>query len=394
MKVYILGALTELFAYQKIGYIDEAESILWIKRYNDVGECEIYTPCSSEMIELLKKGRYIYREDDDMLCKIESVEIKTSIENGDYIIATGEDVANILSGRIVAAPFVFNGRVFDFIKKLIGTNITAITLKNRRIDNFSFYTGNEKEFTETIQTSVFAKDLLELIKATCKAYNYGFKIKYLADTKTLEFVLYKGKNKATTESDYYIEFSPAFSNIISSNYKEDESNHKNICYVGYKGEDESVKLLPVFIGEEPAGENRKEIYVDGTSVNRDITIDELKILFPKVSDEEGVWKDNGIIVAHTNQTDLDKVIITDYTYEMILKNLGYNTLAERARTEEFSGEVDTLDTYEYKVDYDIGDIVKVMNEYGKTANARIIEITESDDGDNGYQVEPKFEYID
>lgn len=393
MKVYILGALTELYSYEKIGYIDEAESILWIKRYNDVGECEIYTPCSSETIELLQKGRYIYREDDDMLCKIESVEIETSVENGDYIIATGKDVSDILSGRIVTNTFVFNGRVFDFIKKLIETNITAITLGSRRIDNFNFYTSNESEFSETIQTSVFAKDLLELIKATCKAYNYGFKIKYLADTKTLEFVLYKGKNKSTTKNDYYIEFSPTFSNIISSNYKEDESNYKNICYVGYKGDDEVIHLLPVFNGDEPTGEDRREIYVDGTNVNKEITIDELKVLFPKVSDENGVWKENGIIVANTNETDLDKVIITDYAYEIIIKNLGYTALAERNRIQEFSGEVDTIDTYQYKVDYDIGDIVKVINEYGKSANARITEITESEDADNGYQVEPKFEYI-
>jgi hypothetical protein len=62
-------------------------------------------------------------------------------------------------------------------------------------------------------------------------------------------------------------------------------------------------------------------------------------------------------------------------------------------TQSFEGDVDTVASYAYKVDYNLGDIVKVINEYGIEAEARITEIMESDDADNGFSVEPKFEYL-
>ena len=114
MELYILNKSLEVE-----GMIDDAESVLWDKKYNDIGECEIYSPYSDELRELLKKGNYIFRYDDDMACIIEDVEITTDAEDGDYIIATAKDACTILSGRIVRWPFVYSGKVSDFIGKLL-----------------------------------------------------------------------------------------------------------------------------------------------------------------------------------------------------------------------------------------------------------------------------------
>jgi hypothetical protein len=51
-----------------------------------------------------------------------------------------------------------------------------------------------------------------------------------------------------------------------------------------------------------------------------------------------------------------------------------------------------VDTYEYKTDYDLGDVVKIINEYGIEAEARVTEVMESEDNENGYTIEPKYEY--
>ena len=77
----------------------------------------------------------------------------------------------------------------------------------------------------------------------------------------------------------------------------------------------------------------------------------------------------------------------------LIRRLAQNTLAERVKTLEFEGSVDTLDTYVYKNDYDLGDIVKVVNEYGIEAQAQIVSIIESEDNEDGYIVEPTFEYM-
>ena len=65
MQIYVLDT-----NYDILAYIDVAESVLWNKKFNDIGESEIYIPCDMEMLSVLRRGHYLYRYDDDMFCKI------------------------------------------------------------------------------------------------------------------------------------------------------------------------------------------------------------------------------------------------------------------------------------------------------------------------------------
>lgn len=394
MQLYILNP-----DYEFVGMIDETESTLWNKKYNDDGYCEIYVPCNMGMIELLRKSNYVYRYDDDMFCKIEGLEIDTDAENGDYIISTANDIAKtVLSGRVVRWQIVYKGTVFGFLLKAITDNIISPAQDQRKISNFVFDTSNAAEFTETIEVSTFAEDLHSLVKNTCKTYGYGYRISYAPETQSLVFRLFKGVNRADPTQDGYVEFSPAFSNILASKYKEDDSNYKNVAYVGYKAADETVHLLSLFNGDtEPSGEDRKEVFVDGSNTSRDITLDELLLLFPAAARSGDAYyiTVNGeqIAVATVDTSGEDeKITVTDYTYLLLIRALGDSKLAEHKKTQTFGGEVDTTDTYIIKQDYDIGDIVKVKDKYGNEADARIVEIMESEDSEDGRVVEPIFEY--
>lgn len=405
MQVYILDA-----DYNLLGVIDEAESVLWHKKYNDIGESEIYIPCNETYLDLLKKGNYLYRFDDDMVCKIEKREIETDVENGDFIIVPATDICKILSGRIVRWQVVYSGTVAGFIQKVLTDNVINPAQSTRKIPGFTFVldTSNGATFTERIETSTFTDDLLQLIITTCKTYNYGFRVSYDLNARSLVFRLYRGKNKAVMASGEYVEFSPQYSNILSSRYIEDASSYKNVAYVSYKAADESVHLLSVYRGmnegqPEPTGEARREIFVDGTGTSRDISYEELVQMFPSVTktsstDADGktvaTYYSNGQVVATSEGTgDDEKIAVSDSTYHLLIRALGENALAENADKTEFSGNVDTIDTYEYKIDYDIGDIVKVINEHGIEAEARITEVMESDDNEDGHVIEPTFEYI-
>ena len=406
MQLYILDK-----NYEQVALIDQADSILWHKKYNDAGECEIYLPCDNEALSVLQTGYYVYRYDDDMFCQIKKIEIETDVEKGNYIIATAPDISTRLSGRIVRWQIVFSGTVAEFINKVLTDNVVNPAQTQRKIDNFEIDTSNFSEFTETIEVSTFTEDLLSLITSTCKAYNLGFRVSFNINTQKLVFRLFRGGNKATTTSDQYIEFSPTYANILSTEYKLDESKYKNMVYVGYKAKDsDTIHLLSMFNGsEEPQGENRKEIYIDGTGTSRDITYNELKIMFPSLqrnpatqgSETAGYYyiTTNGtqeqvatFEITTTDNVKEEKITVTDYTYLLLIRSLGNAALTEHIVTQEFSGEVDTIDTYEYKKDYDLGDIVKVVNEYGISANAQITEIMESDDVEDGKVIEPKFEF--
>jgi hypothetical protein len=417
MELYILDS-----DYQILGMIDEAESVLWNKRYNDAGEAEIYIPCSSEYLSMLRRGNYVYRYDDDMFCKISKVEIESDAENGDYIVATAPDIFNILAGRVVRWKVAYSGTVGEFIKKVLTDN--AITPANgqthRKIPKLTFDDRNIAEFSEKIETSAFADDLAQLVLTTCKAHNIGFRLSYDIREDKLVFRLYRGKNKASTTGGEYVEFSSAYSNIISSRYSEDDAQYKNVVYVGYKSankDDETIYLYSYPSDEqEITGEKRREIYVDGSSTSRDITYDELVQMFGTVrKTTTTVTQDNKSVYSsvyyaivsgaeHAVATSLqdvpesgneteEKITVTDFTYLLLIRTLAANTLAESVMTQSFEGDVDTIDTYEYKTDYDLGDIVKVKNDYGIEAEAQITEVMESDDADNGYSIEPKFQYL-
>lgn len=390
MQLYILNP-----EYEVIGYIDATESTLWHKKYNDVGQCEIYLPCDYEMLAMLKKGNYVFRYDDDMVCKIETFEITTNAEQGDYIIATANDIAKILAGRCVRWAFTYSGTLANYIYRLIDENVINPTDTTRKIANFVFDTSNFDELTETIETSTTNEDLLQIIIATCKAYNYGFRLSYDIEAGQLVFRLYKGKNKATTASGEYVEFSPAFSNILSSSYKEDESNYRNVALVSYENDNGKLDFVAAYEGEEPQGEARRELFVDGTGINREVTRAELMDLYPDAEDNDGMNKYtlNGVTIAtYTVDTNGMNITLTENGLIPLLQELGKQAIAERARTQVFSGNIDIVDSYEYKTDYELGDIVKVINDYGIEAEARVTEIMESEDNDNGYMVEPKYEY--
>lgn len=405
MQVYILDA-----EYNRAGVIDEAESVLWVKKYNDIGESEIYIPCNAEYLDLLKRGHYLFRYDDDMVCKIMKRDIETDVENGDYLIVPATDLCTILSGRIVRWQVVYTGTVAGFVEKVLTDNVINPAQPARQIPRFRFEldTSNGATFTEEIKVSTFAEDLLQLIITTCKTYNYGFRLTYDIDAGELVFRLYRGKNKALPTGAEYVEFSPQYANILSSHYSEDESNLKNVVYVSYKSADGSVHLLSVYRGmdeglPEPTGEARREIFVDGTGTSRDISYDELLQMFPSVAktsstDAEGkvtsTYSNGGDTVATSEGAgDEEKITVSDSTYLLLIRALGDNALADHVEKTEYDGTVDTIDTYEYKADYNLGDVVKVVNEHGISAEARITEIMESDDNEDGYDVEPTFEYL-
>lgn len=403
MQVYILDK-----NYELLGELSEQEDIVFNKRFNDVGYCALKVACTTEMIELLRAGNYIFRYDDDILCKIVTPQLDTHVEQGNYLTVDAVDMNNILAGRIVRWDVVYSGTVAGFIKRLITENIISPAQEQRKISNFVFDDSNFAEFTETIEVAkdTATQDLLQLVMTTCKAYNYGFRVSYNIETQKLVFRLIKGKNKATTDSTEYVEFSPNFANIISSHYKEDESNYKNVVYVGYKSankDDENIYLLSLFEGDsEPQGENRQEIYVDATSTSREIKLEELQLIYGTVTQSNGVYYANidgtstAVATYETTETDgvtTEKITVTDFTYLKLIRAVGINKLSEHKKTQEFNGEVDTVNTYVYKQDFDIGDIVNVVNEYGIEAPAQITEVTESESADSPYAIEPKFEYV-
>lgn len=345
MDLYVLNPDREI-----IGLIDDASSVIWTPRYKTAGDFEIYVRATTYNLSLLQPGNYIMRLDSDMVGIVQNIQLTTDAENGDYLTVTGPDLADLLRRRIVWTQTILTGTVENALRRLVNENIISPTKTTRQIPGFVL--GTSQGFTETISKQITGDNLLEAISAICDTYGYGFRV-VLNDSRQYEFQVYRGVDRSESQSAVpRVAFTPDYDNITSSEYGWDESNYANVALVA--GEGEGLARRQTAVGDT-SGLNRYEVYVDARNI----------------SSNDGE--------------------ITEADYINQLREQGVETLAERAIVETFSGEIIPGQTYQYGVDYFLGDIVTVANEYGIRNDVRIVEIIESED-ETGYKIIPTFEY--
>ncbi len=344
MDLYVLNKSLET-----TGVIDSYESLIWTPRYYTYGDFELYLPATDYNIKLLETDNYIIRNDSETVMIIEKINITTDAENGNYLTVSGRSLESILNRRIIWTQTTFSGTAENLIYKLLNENIINPKDSKRKVANLIL--GESKGFTEKIDKQITGDNLGETVSAICTTYGYGFRITLNRNKKFL-FSLYKGENRSYSQNvNPYVVFSPEFDNLINSKYEKDRSDLATVALVAGEGEGLSRKTAETGGG---TGLERYEIYVDA----RDIS------------------------------TDAENPV-TDAEYKSILQAKGQENIKEHGISQAFEGEVLTLKTYQYKKDWNLGDIVQVKNEFGISSTPQITEVIESDSKD-GYSVIPTF----
>ena len=344
MDIYILNQDLEV-----LDLIDNSSSVIWTPRYYEVGDFEIYIQASNKNLNLLQEERFVTRQDSDMVGIIEKVKVITDVEDGDYIIASGRCLKSLLARRIIWNQTNLRGKTEAIMRSLINDNLINPVNPARKIPNVIL--GELKGFTETAEFQSTGEELLEKIVELCKSSGIGWKV-ILNKIKQIEIEFYKGINRSYSQTENpYIVFSPEFDNLLATETEIDTQSLKNVALVA--GEGEGTDRTTTTIGTE-AGLSRRELFVDA----RDLS------------------SNNGEIGVNE--------------YLQILKERGIEKLAEAGEFFKVSGEAETKITYKFGKDYFLGDLVTVVNEYGITANTRILEVIECED-ENGYTIIPTFE---
>lgn len=429
IDVYVLNKDLEV-----VGVIDAYNSLIWANRYKTTGDCELYLPATTESLNLLQKGFFLMRPDDDMVCQIRKIELDTDVENGNFLVVSGYDSKIMLDQRIIMGTANINGSICEAIYKIVQDAVidsedTARIFFKDSSSDLLFAIGEEPpDLIERATEQVSYKNIGEKIRDYCDRYGWGYKVRYSDSDAQLVFELYRG-----TDRTGQVIFSEDFENLSTTKYIEDDTNLGNVALVGGEGEGSARARA---LSGMAYGVERFEIYVDAKNTSRTVKYADLVSDYPggtitstgsgytyhfssfsvqvlgdyqldKLYEEfpdgyiQTIAGFTFYVIPNVDVADLpsatpadeDDVILRDVIYDSFLLNAGYEKLALYGATTSFEGTIEPGVTFEYKKDYFLGDLVTVQNNYGISVSARIVEVVEVED-DNGYSVEPKFEYIE
>ena len=327
--------------------VDSYQSIIWTSRYYEPGDFELYIPASEEILPYVQKDYYVTRDDDDTVMVIERIEIKTDIEDGDFYIISGHSLESILQRRIIwTQTNLSTNDPVDGINQLITQNAISPSTAARAIPNLEL--GESTSISGTLNVQFTGTNLGDAITSICRQFAIGFRIRIV-----------DGKFQCSCHQGQEVDviFSPEFDNLVNSDYIFDCEKYKNCALVAGEGEGTSRIRTSVYsVSPVPEGLDRYEMYIDARDIN----------------------SNNG------------EISMMQYLEK--LGQRGYQKLAENEATVDFENEILPNVTYSYREDYNLGDIVTVMNGHGINIKPRITEIIESWD-DTGYKIIPTFEEV-
>lgn len=335
--------------------IDDYTSFIWTERFNRYGDFEIYSKVSIELLSSIKIGYYVYLRDSEKMMIIEQIKIETDIEDGSVMIISGRSLESLLERRIIWNQTILSGNINAGIKKLITENLINPTLTERAISNFVYEdTTDPKILGMSLEAQITGDNLYEAISTLCDTFGIGFKIELNAQNEFV-FSLYSGINRSLNQEEVVpVIFSPDFENVLNSTSNYDIKDYRNVALVAGEDEDVGVSRRCVVIGDQ-TGLDRREIFVDARDIQSE--------------DEYGET-------------------IPDEEYYAQLRERGEEYLNDCPFINNFEGGTESS-YYTYGVDFKMGDIVHIEDQFGQMTQARIVELIRSKDT-SGSRIYPSF----
>ena len=365
IEIYNMAVLNDKLNISLEAVCDSFSSLLWDIEYYKCGAFEVYIAASARNIEIFQTGRIVGRDDDkEHFGLIESVELETNAEDGDYLIIKGRFLMCLLERRIIYPTFNFTKLVSysQIVMNVVQYN--ACTAGIRKIPGLSLGNTSGTCWDTETKLQVSYDNLMEWVYTICEKIGGTANIR-LSKTNNEQyemiFELFQGIDRSILqEENPHIIFSDRYNNLLSFTYFTDTSVKKNYAYVLGKGEGKERKRTIYFEGTEPSSLDRYEVYADAKDI----------------SDEE--------------QVDNETRPLSDAEYSELLKEKGKQSLVPITMKSESQIAVQSTQ-FQYGVDYFVGDFVTVEHHrFGIRQNKiQLVGMIESFDH-NGKNLTPTF----
>jgi len=340
-------------------------SVTWVERYRDPGEFEITGFVSSGLKSALPLGTLISHVKTADVMMVENHEIIEEEPGADAVIKiSGRSLEAFLDHRVVGMYQNWTTQAATLPEYILSSATTwtqASVLINDHIytvaasDTFSALSNlvantavseSGVATPRTIKRGNLHTRLVELLNIDdtgIRVIRVGrFVTGVSASTTDTRFIIHKGNDKTAS-----VLFSVDAGDISSAQYFWSNRLEKNAALVTGR---------------------YVETFVPGTSTkyNR-------RIMFVDASDIDGSLPDTPIGTT-----------LTDIRAKMAVR--GAMALKAQKSVALVSAEVSSTSGYQYRVDYDIGDVVMVAGNYGEMAKMRVVEFVEIEDenGESGH----------
>jgi len=335
--------------FNLLAEIDNYESLIFTRRYYKLGEFELHININKNNADMLQKDNIIIIGNNGHkagIIRYREIKVDENGKQSEILIVKGSTLSSFMGRRITIPP---EGQAYDQInsqaesvmKHYVTANCVAPTDIKRRIPEL--ITGIDKGRGKIISYQSRLKQLDIELEAISLTSEVGWEIFLDLTNKKYVFDIIMGRN-LTASQDILppVIFSVDFDNIKSQHFVDSSINYKNKGYVGGQGEGENRSLIEV--GDDVNGLDRIESFIDARDIN-----------------------ENESLVQR-----------------------GEQKLRENSEIATFESEILPNNSFKYGIDWDIGDIVTVLNRsWNVTLDSRITEVKEIYEA-GGFRLEATF----
>ena len=169
IEVYRMTAEEDALTITLEAVCDSFSSLLWDIEYYDCGSFEVYIAANPQNVDIFQPGRIVGRDDDNQhFGIIESVQINTDVENGDYLTVKGRFLMCLLERRIIHPTY--NVTAEKAYSEIVREVVTQNTLLNdsRKIPGLSLGTVSGTCWEQTTTLQISYANLMEWIYTICE----------------------------------------------------------------------------------------------------------------------------------------------------------------------------------------------------------------------------------
>ncbi|WP_017435153.1 siphovirus ReqiPepy6 Gp37-like family protein [Saccharococcus caldoxylosilyticus] len=341
--------------------IDNYESLLFTRRWHEVGEFELRINRHKKHTELLQRGNLIMlgaSSNKVGIIRHREIELDEKGKASENWLVKGIALKGVMAQRIVVPPANDShdraiGAAETIMKHYVNNHIVNPIDVKRKIDMIVF--ASDQQRGSSVSWESRFKNLADELIEISKASGLGWDVFLDFQQKKWIFDVFEGRNLTVNQTENPpVIFSPQFESLKQLSFVESDYNYKNFGYIAGQGEGEDRRVVEV---GESEGLSRIETFIDARDISEE---DENQQALPEEQ-----------VIAKLRERGQQK--LSEFTQDFFLE-----------------GQILTNSPFVYEKDYDLGDIVTIQNrEWGITRDARITEIKEIYEP-GGFQIEATF----